>query len=84
MEPLAGGLHHVTAMASGARARDSFLTATLGRRRVKTTVNFARDEKWRILGRRCGSRDSTRICARRSSPGSSRWPDPPGDTEEAP
>jgi glyoxalase family protein len=34
------GLHHVTAMAAGARDNNHFYTRTLGLRRVKTTVNF--------------------------------------------
>lgn len=34
------GLHHVTMMASGARANNAFYTGALGLRRVKTTVNF--------------------------------------------
>ena len=34
------GIHHVTAMASDARAVDAFFTGTLGQRRVKKTVNF--------------------------------------------
>ncbi|MBX3567013.1 MAG: VOC family protein [Rhizobiaceae bacterium] len=34
------GLHHVTSMASDARANNRFFTDTLGLRRVKTTVNF--------------------------------------------
>ena len=34
------GLHHVTSMASGARANNAFFTETLGLRRVKQTVNF--------------------------------------------
>lgn len=34
------GLHHVTSMASGARANNAFFTDTLGLRRVKQTVNF--------------------------------------------
>ncbi|SDE58970.1 ring-cleaving dioxygenase [Limimaricola pyoseonensis] len=34
------GLHHVTAMASGAHANNAFYTDTLGLRRVKKTVNF--------------------------------------------
>jgi glyoxalase family protein len=34
------GLHHVTAMASGARANNAFFTEVLGLRRVKKTVNF--------------------------------------------
>jgi glyoxalase family protein len=34
------GLHHVTSMASGARANNAFFTDTLGLRRVKKTVNF--------------------------------------------
>ncbi|KQT52709.1 dioxygenase [Aureimonas sp. Leaf454] len=34
------GLHHVTSMASDARANNAFFTGTLGLRRVKTTVNF--------------------------------------------
>ncbi|RVV96691.1 ring-cleaving dioxygenase [Mesobaculum littorinae] len=34
------GIHHVTSLASDARAVDSFFTAGLGLRRVKKTVNF--------------------------------------------
>ena len=34
------GLHHVTSMASDARANNAFFTDTLGLRRVKKTVNF--------------------------------------------
>ena len=34
------GLHHVTSLASSARANNGFFTDTLGLRRVKTTVNF--------------------------------------------
>lgn len=34
------GLHHVTSMASGARANNIFFTDKLGLRRVKKTVNF--------------------------------------------
>ncbi len=34
------GLHHVTSMASGARANNDFFTRKLGLRRVKKTVNF--------------------------------------------
>ncbi|WP_371038279.1 ring-cleaving dioxygenase [Rhodosalinus sp. FB01] len=34
------GLHHVTSLASGARANDDFFTRVLGLRRIKTTVNF--------------------------------------------
>ncbi len=34
------GLHHVTAMASGAARNNAFWTHTLGLRRVKQTVNF--------------------------------------------
>ena len=34
------GLHHVTSMASGARANNAFFTGALGLRRVKKTVNF--------------------------------------------
>ena len=34
------GLHHVTAMARGARENNQFFTDTLGLRRVKQTVNF--------------------------------------------
>ena len=34
------GLHHVTSMASDARANNAFFTGTLGLRRVKKTVNF--------------------------------------------
>lgn len=34
------GLHHVTSLASGARANNAFFTDTLGLRRVKKTVNF--------------------------------------------
>lgn len=34
------GLHHVTAMASSARANNAFFTQLLGLRRIKRTVNF--------------------------------------------
>jgi len=34
------GLHHVTSLASDARANNAFFTDTLGLRRVKKTVNF--------------------------------------------
>lgn len=34
------GLHHVTSLASGAKANNEFFTNTLGLRRVKKTVNF--------------------------------------------
>lgn len=34
------GLHHVTSLASSARANNAFFTDALGLRRVKTTVNF--------------------------------------------
>ena len=34
------GLHHVTSLASDARANNAFFTAVLGLRRVKKTVNF--------------------------------------------
>jgi glyoxalase family protein len=34
------GLHHVTALASGAQANNAFFTKALGLRRVKKTVNF--------------------------------------------
>ena len=34
------GLHHVTSLASGAKANNDFFTNTLGLRRVKKTVNF--------------------------------------------
>jgi len=34
------GLHHVTSLASSARANNAFFTDTLGLRRVKKTVNF--------------------------------------------
>jgi len=34
------GLHHVTSLASSARANNDFFTNTLGLRRVKKTVNF--------------------------------------------
>ncbi|MEL7343783.1 MAG: VOC family protein [Pseudomonadota bacterium] len=34
------GLHHVTSLASGAKANNDFFTKTLGLRRVKKTVNF--------------------------------------------
>ncbi len=34
------GLHHVTALASGAQQNNAFFTKTLGLRRVKKTVNF--------------------------------------------
>lgn len=37
---IVNGLHHVTALASGARAHDAFFRDRLGLRRVKVTVNF--------------------------------------------
>jgi len=40
MAPRVKGLHHVTSLASSAVANNAFFTATLGLRRVKTTVNF--------------------------------------------
>ncbi len=40
MIPQINGLHHVTALASSARANNAFHTGTLGLRRVKKTVNF--------------------------------------------
>ncbi len=42
------GLHHVTAMASDARANNSFFTDTLGLRRVKKTVNFDAPEVYHL------------------------------------
>lgn len=35
------GLHHITIMASDARASDAFFTQALGLRRVKKTINFS-------------------------------------------
>ncbi|MGZ9808944.1 ring-cleaving dioxygenase [Pseudoroseicyclus sp. H15] len=40
MFPTIPGLHHVTSIASNARANDDFYTNKLGLRRVKKTVNF--------------------------------------------
>lgn len=48
MEPLVHGLHHITAMASGARATNRFITRTLGLRRVKKTVNFDAPEVYHL------------------------------------
>lgn len=42
------GLHHVTAMASDARANNAFFTGTLGLRRVKKTVNFDAPEVYHL------------------------------------
>lgn len=42
------GLHHVTSMASGARANNAFFTDTLGLRRVKKTVNFDAPEVYHL------------------------------------
>jgi glyoxalase family protein len=42
------GLHHVTSMASGARANNTFFTDTLGLRRVKKTVNFDAPEVYHL------------------------------------
>jgi glyoxalase family protein len=42
------GLHHVTAMASDARANNAFFTDTLGLRRVKKTVNFDAPEVYHL------------------------------------
>lgn len=42
------GLHHVTSMASGARANNAFFTDTLGLRRVKQTVNFDAPEVYHL------------------------------------
>jgi glyoxalase family protein len=42
------GLHHVTSMASDARANNVFLTDTLGLRRVKKTVNFDAPEVYHL------------------------------------
>ena len=46
------GLHHVTSMASDARANNAFFTDTLGLRRVKKTVNFDAPERLPPLLRR--------------------------------
>jgi glyoxalase family protein len=43
-----GGLHHVTSMASDARANNAFFTDTLGLRRVKKTVNFDAPEVYHL------------------------------------
>lgn len=40
MTKMIQGLHHVTSLASGARASDEFYAGALGLRRVKKTVNF--------------------------------------------
>ena len=42
------GLHHVTSMASDARANNGFFTDTLGLRRVKKTVNFDAPEVYHL------------------------------------
>jgi glyoxalase family protein len=42
------GLHHVTSMASDARANNAFFTDTLGLRRVKKTVNFDAPEVYHL------------------------------------
>jgi glyoxalase family protein len=42
------GLHHVTSMASDARANNAFFTGTLGLRRVKKTVNFDAPEVYHL------------------------------------
>jgi len=42
------GLHHVTAMASDARANNAFFTEALGLRRVKKTVNFDAPEVYHL------------------------------------
>ena len=42
------GLHHVTAMASDAKANNAFFTDTLGLRRVKKTVNFDAPEVYHL------------------------------------
>ncbi|WP_172297600.1 VOC family protein [Pseudoruegeria sp. HB172150] len=42
------GLHHVTSLASGARANNAFFTRTLGLRRVKKTVNFDAPEVYHL------------------------------------
>ena len=42
------GLHHVTSMASDARASNAFFTDTLGLRRVKKTVNFDAPEVYHL------------------------------------
>ena len=50
------GLHHVTAMASDARATDAFHAGTLGLRRVKKTVNFDAPEVYHLYyGDRTGT-----------------------------
>jgi glyoxalase family protein len=42
------GLHHVTSLASSARATDAFFTRVLGLRRVKKTVNFDAPEVYHL------------------------------------
>lgn len=50
------GLHHVTSIASDARANDAFYTRTLGLRRVKKTVNFDAPEVYHLyFGDRTGT-----------------------------
>ncbi len=50
------GLHHVTSMASGARANNAFFTGTLGLRRVKKTVNFDAPDVYHLYyGNEAGS-----------------------------
>ena len=42
------GLHHVTSLASSAKANNAFFTDVLGLRRVKQTVNFDRPEVYHL------------------------------------
>ena len=50
------GIHHVTTLASSARANNSFFTETLGLRRVKKTVNFDAPDIYHLYyGNRAGT-----------------------------
>ena len=53
------GLHHVTSLASDARANNAFFTDVLGLRRVKTTVNFDAPDVYHLYyGDAVGTPDS--------------------------
>lgn len=50
------GLHHVTSLASNAKANNAFFTETLGLRRVKKTVNFDAPDVYHLY---YGDKDGT-------------------------
>ena len=71
------GLHHVTSMASDARANNAFFTDTLGLRRVKKTVNFDAPEVYHLYyGDEAGTPGSvmTYFPFPRHRPGATRAP----------